>query len=139
MVMKRKSESGQAMVEFAYVFIYMMLIILLLIDPIIAVYNHAVGFYTVFKATRQASIFIADGSNTCRLEAESKAYLMPGGPPLIRVDSSNWNLDITPCPNDTSWSPSSGADVVATLSWDQDRIFAFDFHGRSISFHDVFQ
>ena len=137
--MVKNTQKGQALTEFGLTLPITILIVLLLLDPAIALFNHAVGIYTVFKASRSASLFIADGTDTCRLEAEEDAFGAFSAPPLIMVKPGAWNLDINPCPNDPSWSPASGSDLTATLTWDQDRIFAFNFHNSSVTLNDEFQ
>ena len=138
-----KKSFGQALTEFALVVPIFLMIVLFLLDPAIATFNHAIAKYVTFKAAREASIFLAGSAgDTCYQEAIEAAYGNFGVPPLLMVDlndSSAWNMQIDPCPDDPSWSPTSGSFVTATLTWNQDRIFAFDFTGQQEVMEDVFQ
>ena len=140
--MELKKEKGQSLVEFSIILPLALMLLLSLIDPAIAIANHLIGKYVAFKAAREASIFIADGSDTCLQEAREAAFGFFGVPPLIMVDlndPSAWSLEITPCPDDPFWSPTSQVDLVATLTWNQGKIFAYDFSNQSIGMEDVFQ
>lgn len=137
--MVTKKQKGQSFVEFSLILPLALILLLLFLDPAIALANNMIGSYVAFKAAREASIFIADGTDTCYQEATEAAFGSFSAPPLIMVDAANWSLEVDPCPDDPSWSPSSQTIVTATLKWDQDRIFAWNFYDQSIKVQDVFQ
>jgi hypothetical protein len=138
----RGKEKGQAMVETAVILSIVLLTILGLVDPVVRAVNVGMAFYYTFKAAREASIFIADGTHTCDQMARNAAFGPAGAPILMMVDTSDptaWSLTISPCPNDPSWSPSSGVSVKATFTFVEKTIWWTGPWNGSVSHSDVFQ
>lgn len=142
MEMKR-SQKGQSLVETGLILPIVLVVMLVVPDLVLLIFNHGLAFYYAFRAAREASMFIADGTHTCDQMARSAAFGSLGKPVFMMVDiddSTKWSLDITPCPDDPSWSSSSGVDVKATLTFEEDvmGILHGPFHG-SIFHIDTFQ
>lgn len=118
---KQYRSKGQALVEFSLVFSLLVMIILFFIDPCLYLFNLHTAEQYASMAAREASVYKADGTHTCKQMVNNVIGL---GPPFIMVDPGNWSLTVAPCSNDPSWTTPTGTYVVATMTFHQEQVFS---------------
>lgn len=132
-----KSQRGQAMVEFALMFILFLVILLGPWDPVFFAANIAVSRQYAFMAAREAAVYKVDNIHTC----QQMAQRVVGSAPDLFLPAS-WSLTVTPCPADiTNWTPPTGQPVTATFTFVQKTVF-WNISGgwtRSVSATDYFR
>lgn len=131
--MVRMKEKGQGLTEFALVLPILLMFLLFAIDPFFKGVNIALGKYYTFQAAREASIFLADGTHSC--DSWVRGHVSE---PVLLM-GTDWTLNVSPCPADSSWSQVSGSTVTATFAWTQSTVW---WHGPWIGQMetlDVFQ
>lgn len=124
--MVRENEQGQGLLEFALVLPLLLFLVIGLVELGIMGWNYAASRIIVGQAVDEATAFKADGTHTCYQNVMDRAFGAFSGPYLLNVAPENWTLEVLPCPDDPSWSPSTDQEITATLDWKQDGIFYFD-------------
>lgn len=127
-----KKQRGQALVETGLIMPVVLVAILMLTDLAFFGINQGLGWYYSFKAAREASIFLQDGTKSCYQEARNAAFGGLGGAPalfMVGMPGTSWEFTVEPCPDDSSWSPSSNVPVTATLRWHQKAVWWGNWDG----------
>jgi hypothetical protein len=140
--MVEKSQKGQGLVEFALVITLLILAALGGLDFAIRFANQELAQHYAFQAARQASIYLNDGTHSCDTFVRNHM----SDPILFLVDTGDWQLTLTNCPTDPSWSQISGSPVSATITWQQKTVWWPQDSGigqavanGTVVMHDIYQ
>lgn len=135
----RKSEKGQSLVEFGLTLPIFLLLILSTIDPFLFAVDLAISKYYSFYGAREASLFLVDGTNSCKGTVESVINSLP---PMFMV--SNWTTNIVDegtldCTYDTDKNVPRGEQVTVTIQFDYQAIWWIGTWSGEMSTTNIYQ